>query len=212
MHAHEHIPAEQAEQFWDDRYSTRGPKSSGQPSAILRRFAEDLPKGHALELGCARGDDAIWLATLGWKVTAVDISSVALEFAKGHAKDAEVDKQIEFQQHDLAKTFPDGSFDLVSAMFLQTPVAFPRAEVLRRAAEAVAPNGMLLIVSHGSRPHWASPDTPFDFSTPEEALAELQLNSEDWEEVFLGAPERIATAPDGSKGPILDTVVALRRL
>jgi len=42
-----------------------------------------------------------------------------------------------------------GSFDLVLVVYLQVP-AKPRRTVLRAAAEAVAPGGLLLVVAHDS--------------------------------------------------------------
>ncbi|MDI1451118.1 class I SAM-dependent methyltransferase [Polyangium sp. 6x1] len=43
---------------------------------------EGLPAGTALDVGCGLGADAIWLAHQGWRVTAVDISHVALDRAR----------------------------------------------------------------------------------------------------------------------------------
>jgi len=37
----------------------------------------ELTPGKALDLGCAEGADAIWLAQRGWQVTGVDIAQIA---------------------------------------------------------------------------------------------------------------------------------------
>jgi SAM-dependent methyltransferase len=74
-------------------------------------------------------------------VTAVDISTTALERVAGRAATAGVADRVTVQRHDLASTFPAGVFDLVSAQYLHTPLAFPRERVLRAAARAVAPAG-----------------------------------------------------------------------
>jgi 2-polyprenyl-3-methyl-5-hydroxy-6-metoxy-1,4-benzoquinol methylase len=79
----------------------------------LTRFVEGRRKGRALELGCARGDDAIWLARQGWKVTGVDISEAALEAARLAAAAQGVAAGVQFERHDLAESFPEGTFDLV---------------------------------------------------------------------------------------------------
>ena len=117
-----------AEQFWENHYQNRDQPWSGRANAILARFAEPLPVGTALDLGCGMGGNALWLAQHGWQMTAVDISSNALERAATHATTAEVSDCIDFQQHNLAQTFPDGTFDLVYALYLHSPITFPREQ------------------------------------------------------------------------------------
>lgn len=128
-----------SEKFWEDHYKASTLPSNGRPSGALARFAGPLPVGTALDLGCAKGDDAIWLARLGWRVVAVDVSDTVLAHAAANAETAGVSHLIEFQHHDLASTFPEGRFDLVSALFLHSPVEFPRTQILQAAAQAVAP-------------------------------------------------------------------------
>jgi len=197
-------------QFWDDRYATASPHSSGKPGAMLVRFTGHLPAGRALELGCARGDDAVWLAKQGWQVKAVDIAQQALAYAADNAQRNGVAERTCFEQHDLSQTFPEGEYDLVTASFLESPVDFGRPQVLRKAAALVAQGGSLLITSHGSAPTW-SEHHHSPFPTPEEALAELQLDAQAWEAIFVGNIERVATGPNGETGEILDTVLLLKR-
>ncbi|MPL79182.1 HTH-type transcriptional regulator HdfR [bioreactor metagenome] len=113
--------------FWNDRYREKTGETSGKPGLVLSQFAGPLAPGRALELGCGRGDDALWLAQQGWRVTAVDVSAVALAYASDSASRAELAGNIRFEEHDLAETFPKGSFDLVVASFLQSPQDWPRA-------------------------------------------------------------------------------------
>jgi 2-polyprenyl-3-methyl-5-hydroxy-6-metoxy-1,4-benzoquinol methylase len=72
---------------WDRRYADRGQVWSGQPNGALVAEVAGLTPGRALDVGCGEGD-AICLARRGWEVTALEISSVALERAAGHARDA----------------------------------------------------------------------------------------------------------------------------
>ncbi|WP_299867305.1 hypothetical protein [uncultured Roseobacter sp.] len=44
--------------FWEGHYARMTNPSGGRPSAILVRFTEGRTPGRALDLGCARGDDA----------------------------------------------------------------------------------------------------------------------------------------------------------
>ena len=202
----------QSERFWEGHYRERDRVWSGSANAVLVQYAASLPPGTALDLGCAEGADAIWLAGLGWRVTAVDVSATAISRAAAQAEAAGVAARIDFQRHDLAETFPEGAFDLVSAQYLQSPVDFPRDQVLRRAASAVAPGGLLLIVTHASVAPWSWNQDPQVFPTPEEALAALDLTDGQWRHVFVGAPERQATGPNGETATVTDTVIAISRL
>ncbi|MEO6090680.1 MAG: class I SAM-dependent methyltransferase [Umezawaea sp.] len=197
-----------SEDFWDAHYRTNQRVWSGRPNAVLVDVVEPLPPGSALDLGCAEGADAIWLATRGWRVTAADVSATALKRAEAHAADLSV--AVDFQRHDLGRTFPEGMFDLMSAQYLQSPVEFPRVQVLRRAAAAVAPGGLLLVVEHGSVAPW-SWNQDAVFPTPEESLAGLELDLARWDVERVAAVERVATGPDGQTATVTDTVIALRR-
>ncbi len=203
----------EGETFWERHYRAHDRVWSGNANRYLVAFAAPLAPGTALDLGCAEGADAIWLAGLGWRVTAVDVSATALSRAADHAAAAGVADRIDFQRHDLSVTFPDGAFDLVSAQYLQSPVAFPRDQVLRDAAARVAPGGLLLIVTHASVAPWSWDQDPHPgFPAPEEALATLDLTPGQWRTEFLGASDREATGPNGQTALVRDTVIAVRRL
>ncbi|WP_329385789.1 class I SAM-dependent methyltransferase [Streptomyces sp. NBC_01351] len=218
-HAHVHAPAPTPEpdggaEFWDGRYSESTRIWSGKPNALLVREAEDLTPGRALDLGSGEGADAVWLARRGWRVTGTDISKVALGRAAEHAAEAGVGDRIDWQRHDFSESFPEGEFDLVSACFLHTYGDFPRARILRTAAAAVAPGGILLVVGHAGGPSWA-PDAHhpgIEFPTPEEVLAQLEPAEGAWE--VLRAEEHVQemTGPDGLPGTRPDNVLTLRRL
>lgn len=201
-----------AERFWEDHYRSHERVWSGRANPVLVDVAGSLPPGTALDLGCGEGGDAIWLAGLGWRVTAVDVSAVALERASTHAARAGVGDRIDFRHHDLAQTFPAGAFDLVSAQYLHSPVEFPRDRVLQEAARAVAPGGLLLIVDHASVSPWSWADPDTRFPAPEEILASLELSPVLWHTERLGAPRRPATGPGGQTATVTDNVVAVRRL
>lgn len=52
-----------------------------QPTPLLARFAPSLAPGHALELACGTGRDAVYLASIGWSVTGIDILPDAIDRA-----------------------------------------------------------------------------------------------------------------------------------
>jgi SAM-dependent methyltransferase len=225
------------EEKWDARYAESDRIWSGKPNVELVAEVTGLPPGRALDLGCGEGADAVWLARQGWQVTAADISSVALGRAAAHAAEAGV--TVDFQRHDLSQTFPEGLFDLVSAQFLHFWEDFDREKILRRAADAVAPGGVLLIeghLDHGPFRH-ESPETPDDhaghdghagheghpghqghgggeahprFPAPDEVIAALEL-SDGWEILRADVHARDQIGPDGKPAVRTDSTVKLRR-
>ena len=205
----------QFEQFWEEHYRKQERVWSGRANPVLIDGVESLPPGTALDLGCGEGGDAIWLAQHGWQVTAVDVSPTALKRAMDDAASAGIEARIDFQQHNLALTFPAGTFDLVSAQYFHSPIEFPRNRVLQAAAHAVAPGGLLLIVEHASVAPWSShahTHTHTHFPTPAEVLAALNLSPERWRTERLEAPQRQATGPNGQSVTVTDNIIAVRRL
>ena len=204
-------PSGDARTAWEEHYTARPQVWSGRVNAQLADIAVDLDAAHALDLGCGEGADALWLAEHGWTVVAVDISTTALGRAHAVAESRGLTAQIDFQQCDLSSGFPDGSFDLVSAQFLHSTVEMDRTALLRRAAGAVAPGGSLLIVDHGAAPPWASKIHHHDFPSADSVLAGLDLDGVQWDQVRVGAVERMADSPDGNPVSLTDNVIWVRR-
>ncbi|MFB6720992.1 SAM-dependent methyltransferase [Kribbella sp. NPDC056345] len=202
-----------AEEHWDARYAESTRIWSGKPNAALVVEVAGLAPGRALDLGSGEGGDAIWLAQQGWQVTAVDVSSVALGRAAEHAKEAGVEDRIEWQQHELGKTFPDGTFDLVSAQFLHSTVEMPREQILREAAAAVAVGGVLLVEGHLEFPDKSRHDAHADvhFPTPAEVVADVGLDDGRWEILTTAAHDSVKVI-DGKEVHYQDGTVKARRL
>jgi SAM-dependent methyltransferase len=201
----------EAQQAWEEHYGKQDRMWSGQVNVRLAELVEPLPPGRALDLGCGEGADAIWLAEHGWQVTAVDISQTALDRAAVDTANRNLASRIDFQRHDLTESFPSGVFDLVSAQFLHSTVPMDRARVLRRAADAVAAGGRLMVVDHGAAPPWASEHHHHDFATADEVVSSLKLDESQWDKVRVAAVERDALGPAGREAVLADNVMVLRR-
>ena len=198
------------QEMWNTRYRESERIWSGRANARLVEVATDLMPGRALDLGCGEGGDAFWLAQRGWQVVAVDVSDEALRRASTDA--GELATRIDFQRHDLTQSFPDGTFDLVSAQYFHSPVEWDRAALLRRAASALAPGGTLLIVDHGDAPPWSRiAEHHHEFPPPGAVVDELALDPQLWERVRVESAEREAVGPQGQVGSLLDNVIVLRR-
>ncbi|MEV5507186.1 SAM-dependent methyltransferase [Streptomyces orinoci] len=205
------------QRFWEDFYRDpdRPHSPVGKLNALLVAEAGSLTPGTALDLGCAEGSDAIWLARQGWRVTAVDVSGTALGRAAERAADAGVAELIDWQRHDLSESFPSGEFDLVSAQFLHSPDDHDgrRESILRRAAQAVAPGGVLLISGHAGWPSWNhEPPEGIELPSNAEVLDSLRLEPGGWrverDEVLV----RESTGPEGQLGTREDGILRIRRL
>jgi len=205
-----HQPAD-AESFWEKHYRSRR-AGAARANPLLVEAAESLHPGTALDLGCGAGGDTIWLAEHGWQVTAVDISRTATQRVRARAGELGLGDRVTAEAHDLARGFPSGNFDLVSAQYFHTPFAFPRARVLRTAAEALRPGGLLLIVDHGSTAPWSwNQDPDVHFPTPGEVAAELALDPERWSVRRADRPQRRATGPGGQTAIVTDNVLLIQR-
>lgn len=202
-----------AARFWDSRYRERDRIWSGEPNHALVTAIPDVPPGRALDLGCGEGGDTLWLAQRGWQVTAVDVSSTAVDRARSLAAHHHIATgQITWLVADLERWQPEGPFDLVSACFLASPIEFDRTGVLRRVASAVAAGGYLLIVAHAGPPPWAAGHEHANhvFLRPDEELANLGLGSGPWDVIISEVRPRDASGPHGTRVSLDDTVILAR--
>ena len=153
-------------------------------------------------------------------MTAVDVSTVALDRTAQHAIERGVDDRVRVGEYDvLAGHRPqrprhrDG-YDLVSAHFMHVPRE-DFDEVYRHIAAVVVPGGRLLVVAHHPedvesgvrRPH--GPGLLF---APEQLLEALRVGdgTGEWEIEVADTPTREQATPDGPM-KVRDTVVRLRR-
>ncbi|MDN3312024.1 class I SAM-dependent methyltransferase [Microbacterium oryzae] len=202
--------------FWEARYrdarAEKGLMWSGRVNAAVEREVSGFEPGTALELGSGEGADALWLAERGWSVTAVDISTAALEVGAAEAERRGLGDRVEWVQADLATWRPSVQYDLVTTAFLHSPVELPRERVLRQAASAVALGGQLLIVGHAAFPpgsHGDRHDGP-PLPSSDEVLASLAL-PEGWIVETNAMVDRMATRPDGQTLAVTDAVLRVRR-
>ncbi|WP_216208154.1 class I SAM-dependent methyltransferase [Amycolatopsis aidingensis] len=198
--------------FWDGVHADRSAVADPRPNDRLTETIAGLPPGEALELGCGDGGDALWLARQGWRVTAVDISAVALERLATLARAHGLAERIGIERHDLRESFPQGEFDLVCAHYLHTPFDLARATVLRSAARALRPGGRLLVVDHGSTAPWSwNQDPDLRYPSPQEVAAGIDLDPATWPVERAEAPRRIATGPGGRTAEVTDHILLIRR-
>lgn len=201
-------PADRVE--WDARYTERERLWSGQPNGALVVETAGMTSGRVLDVGCGEGADAVWLASTGWDVTALEVSGVALARARRHADEAGV--TIRWLHAGLAEAqLPPASFDLVSAQY----PAIRRtatADAERALLSAVAPGGQLLFVHHADVDTTSAKDHGFDPDDYVQVASIIAVLDDAWK---IEVNERRARdVPPGGGGAhhTHDVVLRVRRL
>lgn len=128
---------------WDTRYRDRPDPWGSEPAETIRQRLGDATPGTAVDLACGDGRHARWLARMGWTVTAVDHSEVAIE----QAREKDADGLIDWRVADVTDWAPGRQVDLALLSFLHLPTDDLRA-LVARAAGWLAPGGRLLYLGH----------------------------------------------------------------
>ena len=147
--------ARHAAREWDARYS-HGPVWTRQPNVWVRDTVGHLPPGRALDVAAGDGRHALWLASLGWAVTAVDISLEGMRLGAAIAREraggpGHLPGEVAWVVADArTPVIAPRSADLVLVAYLHLPTD-DLAVALGRAADAVAPGGWAVVVGHDVR-------------------------------------------------------------
>jgi SAM-dependent methyltransferase len=138
---------------WNERYRAQDNTWGLDPNRFVREQCERLPVGQALDLACGEGRNAMWLALLGWRVTGVDFSSVAIERARARAwrEFPQQASRMVWRVEDVTRLqLRPASIDLALASYVQLLPA-ERDAMLVLAAQALRPQGHLVVVAHDRR-------------------------------------------------------------
>jgi SAM-dependent methyltransferase len=132
--------------MWDERYAASDRVWSTGPNREVAAIIGDWPPGRALDLGAGEGRHALWLAERGWRVTAVDFSSVGIDRGReeGRSRGVEVDWVV--GDVNAWEPPPGTTFDLVLVAYLHVP-----EDVFSRLGQWLSPGGALVVVGHSLR-------------------------------------------------------------
>ncbi len=128
---------------WDRKYDgAELPEPLVADAWLVEAVAEHVP-GRALVLACGLGENAVWLATRGWQVDAVDVSVTGLQLASRLA--ARHNATVRFLAGDLDLFSPlPSTYDLVIVFrFLE------RERLPGLITRALAPGGLLVYETFG---------------------------------------------------------------
>ncbi len=116
------------------------------PNEFLEQIVQGMPPDGtrtALDIACGTGRDAVFLASLGWTVTAVDHLQDALDrgrdLEKRYAPPGS--QPINWQCKDAGSIDLDRAYDLIAMFF------FLDRELLKNAAASLSPGGCLVVAT-----------------------------------------------------------------
>jgi SAM-dependent methyltransferase len=150
---------------WDRKYLDKPSLLKSRPPAImLEEYIEKVEGTHAIDLACGNGRNTIFLASKGFQVDAVDISSVALSDLKKRI----ADRDIRLIEADLDNYTPKSAYYDLAVM-----TNYLDRELIRRTAETLQHHGTFIIETYMDHPENEKKDSNPDFLLAQEELLHL---------------------------------------
>jgi tellurite methyltransferase len=126
---------------WNQRYREGAYLERSHPSALLQEWIERIAPGRALDVACGAGRNTLYLASKGFDVDAVDISSEALCRARQSAQQQGV--RVNWLEQDLDDPLPSQH-----AYQLILVIRYVNLPLIRQLTATLAPGGILLCEQH----------------------------------------------------------------
>jgi SAM-dependent methyltransferase len=134
--------------MWDERYSEPGFAYGSEPNDFLVSVADRLPKGRILSLAEGQGRNAVFLASRGFEVVAVDCSPVGLEAARRLASSRGV--RIATIVEDLARfQIEPNQWDGIISISCHLPPAI-RKPLYRAVVRGLKPGGAFVMEAYST--------------------------------------------------------------
>jgi SAM-dependent methyltransferase len=134
---------------WDQRYAKPGYTYGTVPNDFLASVAHRIPPGKVLSLGEGEGRNAVYLASLGHRVTAIDASSVGAEKTLRLAAEREL--SVETVVADLTSyEIASESWNGIISIFCHMPAPL-RRQVHRAVTAGLIPGGVFVLEAYTPR-------------------------------------------------------------
>lgn len=132
--------------FWNERYAQTGFIYGTEPNEFLASVADRIPAGPVLTLAEGEGRNGLFLASLGYEVTAVDQSEVGL--AKACRLAEERGLKIATQQADLAEyVIEPGAWAGIVSIFCHLPKSI-RVPLHAAVVQGLQPGGVFILEAY----------------------------------------------------------------
>ena len=135
--------------MFDRIYTSDSPNFKLAPNAFLTEVIESVPPGRALDIAMGQGRNAVFLASIGWQTTGIDVSTAGVAAAKENARRA----GVQIDAHTVGvEDFDLGTnrWDLIVLTYALVPGGVAAREFADRVIASLASRGLLVIESFGS--------------------------------------------------------------
>jgi len=130
-------------EFWDERYSSNEFAYGTEPNIYFKNELDKLSPGNLILPGDGEGRNSVYASKNGWKVDAIDFSTVAKEKALKLAEEKSV--KINFEVANLAEYKPKTNYyDAAAIIFLHLNPQI-RSAIHSRIVDSLKPGGTLII-------------------------------------------------------------------
>jgi len=146
LHAWRRGSPERERVYWNARFKLGG--GPDQPLRLLAETVRFLKPGRALDVATGSGRNGLYLARLGWDVTAYDIAPVALAAARRAAAEEGVELHAVEASHDTFD-FGEGRWDLIVCSYAYMRPNEPQWPP--RLWKALKPGGTVVVQSSWDR-------------------------------------------------------------
>src|SRR5919197_347744 len=202
------------------------------PTAELAALISILPPGRALDLGCGHGTEALFLASCGWSVIAVDRDRRAIEVAEGRRRRLRLGRDsLRFHPRNVLdyRERAPATFDLVLERLLYVNL-FPegrddprsadeyrvdREQLILAAAYALPAGGHFFMRLRPPGPTWRTVRSAESLLTAADAKLLRRYFEPGWREIpFTGLATPISDTSDGpmpQAAPLDMTLAVLTR-
>jgi SAM-dependent methyltransferase len=204
---------------WDTRYRASELVWGAGPNRWVAEEVTGLAPGHAVDLACGEGRNALWLAELGWTVTAVDFSAVALDKGRAEAATLPHGAAIDWVLGDAINYDAPQSADLVLLCYFQLEAPL-RRRAMRHAAAALRSGGVLLAIGHDStnlRDGAGGPQDPARLFTAADLAGDLTTTDPDDPgdppsvPLVIERADAVLRPVTGAERPAIDALLRARR-
>jgi len=166
--------------MWDERFDTPEYIYGTQPNDFLVSVADEIPPSQVLCLADGEGRNGVYLASLGYDVTAVDQSAVGLAKAQKLA----IAKRVEITtiQANLADfVIEPEAWDGIVSIYCHLPSAL-RTQVYQQVTRGLKANGVFILEGFSPQQLQYNTGGPKDLDLlPTLGTLKQELEPLDWE-------------------------------